>query len=273
MNASYGIVRDLTAPLRELATAARRSYLVAMRLVTLLLFVLSSQAMLAVPDPLRQSRQCLVVTASDWNAKTGVLRAFERKNSRSTWQPRGNEIPVVLGKNGLDWGRGLIDFHIGPGKVESDNKAPAGIFRLGPAFGYASKSAAWWIKLDYVPLTKQTEGVDDPRSQHYNQLVERSKVAKVDWKSSEQMLRADNLYKWGVVVGHNPAAIPGAGSCIFLHVWRNSRSATAGCTAMPEPDLVNLLRWLDPKTRPVLIQMPRAEFSGLRSKFDLPVVP
>jgi L,D-peptidoglycan transpeptidase YkuD (ErfK/YbiS/YcfS/YnhG family) len=119
-------------------------------------------------------------------------------------------------------------------------------------------------------LTKQTEGIDDPRSRYYNRLVDRSRVAKVDWQSSEQMLRADNLYKWGVVVAYNSPARPGAGSCIFLHIWKDSRSATAGCTAMPEQDLVNLLRWLDPTARPVLVQMPRPEYEAARAKFRLP---
>lgn len=226
--------------------------------------------MLAATDPLRRSRQCLIVTSSNWNAQTGVLRAFERKSSRGAWRPRGNVIPVVLGKKGLAWGRGLVGFNAALHKAEGDNKAPAGIFRLGPAFGYAPRSGARWIKLAYVPLTKETEGVDDPRSRYYNRLVERSKVAKVDWQSSEQMLRTDVLYKWGVVVAHNPAATPGAGSCIFLHIWKNSRSATAGCTAMPEQDLVTLLRWLNPGARPVLVQMPEKEYEARRAKFGLP---
>jgi L,D-peptidoglycan transpeptidase YkuD (ErfK/YbiS/YcfS/YnhG family) len=270
MNASYGIVRELSSPRRELATALPRSYLLAMRLVALALFVLSSPAMLAATDPIRRSRQCLVVTSRDWNARTGVLRAFERKSSGAAWQPKGDAIPVVLGKKGLAWGRGLVGFNSALVKVEGDNKAPAGIFRLGPAFGYAPKSGARWIKLAYVPLTKRTEGVDDPRSRYYNRLVERSKVAKVDWQSSEQMLRPDVLYKWGIFVAHNPARIPAAGSCIFMHIWKDSHSATAGCTAMPEPNLVALLRWLDPAARPVLIQMPQTELAALRSKLDLP---
>lgn len=228
--------------------------------------------MLAGTDPLRTSRQCLVVVAENWNAKTGVLRAFERTSGRSGWQPHGGAIPIVLGKKGMAWGRGLFDFKTSSGKVEGDNKAPAGIFRLGPAFGYAPKSAARWIKLPYVQLTKNTEGVDDPRSRYYNKLVDRAKVAKVDWQSSEQMLRADILYKWGVVVAHNSAATPGAGSCIFLHIWKNSGFPTAGCTAMPERDLVNLLRWLDPAAKPVLVQMPWLEYEASRVKFRLPSV-
>ena len=243
-----------------------------MRLVTLLVFVLSSPVMSAATDPLQRTRQCLIVVSRDWNAKTGILWALERNGSRSAWQMHGPAIPVVLGKKGLAWGRGLLDFNAAIRKAEGDNKAPAGIFRLGPAFGYAPKSAARWIKLPYLRLTPQTEGIDDPRSRYYNQVVDRSKVAKVDWHSSEQMLRADNLYKWGIVVAHNPAAIPNAGSCIFLHVWKNSRSATVGCTAMPEQNLVDLLQWLDPGKRPVLIQMPQAEFTAFRSRYHLPPV-
>src|ERR1041384_7447773 len=250
MNASYCIARELTAPSRELEIALGRFYLVAMRLVTLVLFVLSSSSIMAATDPLRTSRQCLVVVSDNWNAKTGTLRAFERASSRSDWKIRGRAIPVVLGKKGMAWGVGLLRFNAANLKVEGDNKVPAGIFRLGPAFGYASRSGARWIKLPYIPLTKNSEGIDDPRSRYYNKLVDRSKVAKIDWRSSEQMLRSDILYKWGVIVAHNPSATPGAGSCIFLHIWKNSSTATAGCTAMPEQDLVELLRWLDSAKRP-----------------------
>jgi D-alanyl-D-alanine dipeptidase len=227
----------------------------------------------AGPDPLRNSTQCLVVIASDWNSTTGVLRTFERASAEAVWKIRGTDIPVGLGKNGLGWGLGLADAKSdGPRKIEGDNKAPAGIFRLGPAFGYAPARRARWIKLRYVPLTAATEGVDDPHSRYYNRLVERSKIARVDWRSSEKMRRMDDLYKWGVVIAHNASATPGAGSCIFMHVWKNSSAATVGCTAMAEQNLVLLLQWLDPKSRPLLIQMPRADYQAFRGDLNLPAV-
>ena len=226
----------------------------------------------AATDPLPGSRQCLVVISPDWGSTTGELRAFERSRT-DDWKAVGVAAPVVLGKKGLAWGLGLVPApKTGPHKIEGDNKATAGIFRLGPAFGYATADRASWIKLPYVPLTKNTEGVDDSRSRYYNQLVDRSKVAEVDWRSSEKMLRSDILYKWGVFVAHNPAAKPGAGSCIFLHVWRNPTAATAGCTAMPEQNLVKLLRWLDPAAHPVLIQMPRRNYESLRTTHQLPTL-
>ena len=225
-------------------------------------------------DPLAGSRQCLVVTSANWSAPTGALRAFERAPD-GPWKAVGDSVPVVLGKKGLGWGLGFLNVPIttGPRKKEGDNKAPAGVFRLGPAFGYASANRARWIKLLYVALTKNTEGVDDPRSRYYNQLVDRSKIAQVDWRTSEKMLRADDLYKWGVFVAHNSSAKPGAGSCIFLHIWRNASAATAGCTAMPEGNLVKLLHWLDPAAHPILVQMPRQEYGTIQARLHLPITP
>ena len=226
-------------------------------------------------NPLRRSRQCIVVVAANWNSTTGVLRAFERPDARADWKMRGAEIPVVLGKKGLGWGRGVINPGPGsaPRKIEGDNKVAAGVFRLGPVFGYAPATSARWVKLRYLPLTKTIEGIDDPRSRYYNQLVDRSKVARVDWRTSEKMLRGDHLYKWGIVVQHNPAAMPGAGSCIFLHIWKNSATATTGCTAMAEKDLLNLIHWLDPTARPILVQMPASDYAVLQSSYDLPAIP
>jgi D-alanyl-D-alanine dipeptidase len=228
----------------------------------------------AAANPLRRSRQCIVVVAPNWNSTTGVLRAFERVDASGPWKARGPEIPVVLGKKGLGWGRGVVNANAGanPRKIEGDNKVPAGIFRLGPVFGYAPAESARWVKLSYVPLTKNIEGVDDPRSRYYNRLVDRTKVPRVDWSSSEKMRRDDHLYKWGVVVDHNPTAIPGAGSLIFFHIWKNSSSPTAGCTAMPEEHLVKLIRWLDPAARPILAQMPRDNYAAFQAKLGLPRV-
>jgi len=221
---------------------------------------------------LDRSRQCVVVLTDNWASTTGIMQAFERDKAAANWKEQGPGIAVVTGKNGLGQGRGLVrlDFAGAPAKQEGDDRAPAGIFRLSSAFGYAPAGSAAWIKLPYLALSKRIEGIDDPNSRFYNKLVDRSKVAKSDWRSSEQMRRDDLLYKWGVVVDHNPAAVPGAGSCIFLHVWKNSATLTTGCTAMPESDLVNLIRWLDPARHPILVQMPKAAYRSVRAKYGLP---
>jgi L,D-peptidoglycan transpeptidase YkuD (ErfK/YbiS/YcfS/YnhG family) len=240
-------------------------------LLTLLVCIAPIATSRAATRELDRSRQCVVVLTNDWASITGVLDAFERRETSASWKKQGSEFVVVVGKNGLGQGRGLIrlDFKGAPQKEEGDDRAPAGIFRLSSAFGYAPARSAAWVKLPHLALSRQTEGIDDRHSHYYNKLVDRSKVGQIDWHSSERMRRDDILYKWGVMVDHNPAAIPGAGSCIFLHIWKNSSAPTAGCTAMPESDLVRLLRWLDPARHPILVQMPRAVYQSIRSKYGL----
>ena len=126
--------------------------------------------------------------------------------------------------------------------------------------------------MPYLGLTKNTLAVDDPASPYYNQLVDQSKIKDRDWRSAEKMILADDRYKWGVVVQHNFPPKPGFGSCIFLHVWKTPTTLTTGCTAMSEQDLLDIIRWLDPAQRPLLVQMPRPVYQKLRVKYDLPTL-
>lgn len=227
-------------------------------------------------DAIHSSTQMLVVTTSDWSAVQGTLQRYERPTAGGKWRRVGNPISVVVGKNGLGWGVGIVPANVfqghGPAdpiKKEGDGKAPAGIFRLSSAFGYAPEEQRGW-KMPYISLTPSVECVDDPASKFYNRIVDRTSVSP-DWHSSEQMRRTDELYRWGVVVDHNadpPKA--GSGSCIFLHIWRGPGQGTVGCTAMPQEQLESLLGWLDPARKPLLVQMPQSEYQRLKHKLGFP---
>ena len=129
---------------------------------------------------------------------------------------------------------------------------------------------ASWLRMPYTTLTPTVECVDDVGSRRYNLIVDRSAVPEPDWKSSERM-RSVEGYRWGVFVEHNSnPAVAGRGSCIFLHVWAGPEKGTAGCTAMTQPNLEELLRWLDSKKRPLLVQLPEAESARLRAAWRLP---
>src|ERR1035438_2392356 len=171
------------------------------------------------PDLLRASTQILVVTTQDWNGVEGTLQAYERPQARKKWKAAGSPIQVVVGKNGLGWGAGVVPDAArredsDPIKKEGDGKSPAGIFRLSTAFGYAAQEPPGW-KMPYLSLTPSVECVDDAQSKFYNRVLDRATVAP-DWSSSEQMLRDDGEYRWGVVVDHNAEPItPGGGSWSF----------------------------------------------------------
>jgi D-alanyl-D-alanine dipeptidase len=187
----------------------------------------------------------------------GVLQRFERADNGGRWQAVGGRVPVELGRSGLAWGVGLqppMD-PAAPQKVEGDGRSPAGVFTLGPAFGRKPRAQLTWLRMNYRQLSPTTEAVDDPKSRYYGQMVDRKEIPLPDWKSSEQMWRPA-AYELGVVVGHNPEHRPGAGSCIFLHLWIEGSSGTSGCTALHRSDLEELLRWLDTGKHPVIIQLP-----------------
>lgn len=225
------------------------------------------------PAALVTARQMITVITDDWNSVTARLNRYSRPKSGETWVGVGEEIPVVVGKNGLAWGRGLHSNppDSGPIKHEGDGKAPAGIFRLSSAFGYAPAEAAAFIRLPYTQSTSTIECVDDVDSTRYNQLVDRAQSRTVDWKSSEQMLRTDELYRWGVVVDHNAnTPLAGSGSCIFLHIWSGPTTGTAGCTAMESSQIEELLRWLDPAESPILVQLTKPSYLKLSESWGLP---
>jgi hypothetical protein len=231
--------------------------------------------LLGQANPLASSTQVIVVTTPGWNAVAGVLQRYERASTHQKWHAVGAPVTVVVGKNGLGWGSGVwsaderLRAASGPVKKEGDGKAPAGIFVLSKAFGYASQEKPGW-KMPYVPLTPSVECVDDASSKFYNRVLDRG-TATPDWHSSEQMLRSDELYRWGIVVDHNSnPPQPGVGSCIFMHIWRGPGQGTVGCTAMPQEQLESVLVWLDPARKPLLVQLPEPEYKKLRKQLKLP---
>src|SRR3990167_7250313 len=53
------------------------------------------------------SHQLILVLTDSASTTKGYLYRFERPNNKSQWEPIGKTIPVVIGRNGLAWGRGL----------------------------------------------------------------------------------------------------------------------------------------------------------------------
>ena len=243
----------------------------------------SAQPAAAESGVFAHSTQMIVVTTSGWNTVDGRLQRFERNTPHDKWQPVGKPISIVVGKNGMGWGLGLLATNTAairsasePVKKEGDGKSPAGVFALGTAFGYAPQPLPG-LKLPYLSLTPSTECVDDAHSKHYNRIVDRSTVSP-DWNSSEHMRDAGQAYKWGVVIDHNSTVqdghlpVPSGGSCVFMHIWGGSGQGTAGCTAMPQSELEGVLLWLDPARKPLLVQLPEADYARLGLGWGLPSI-
>ena len=226
----------------------------------------------AQKNSLSHSLQVVVVTTKDWNDVQGKARIFERENPKAKWKSVGVSFPIVVGKNGLAWSEDMANLLLekpAAYKREGDGKSPAGIFNLTSAFG--SNKQPDYVKLPFTELLKSTECVDDTKSASYNQIVDRFQIGNFDWDSSEKMLTVGAQYDLGVFVAHNSNPVKtGNGSCIFLHIWKNEKSGTAGCTAMKREHIETLLRWLDKQKNPVLIQMPEASYQTYQKSWKLP---
>ena len=223
-----------------------------------------------ISTPLDGARQMVLVVTPTWNATSGTLRRFARSSDADAWRPVGQAVPVVVGRTGVAWDDSqMAPRPDEPTKREGDGRSPAGVFPLDTAFGFDIRQIVSWVRLPYVQLRTTTECVDDPRSVHYNTIVDRASVPRVDWTSSERM-REIEQYAFGVHVGYNAPPRPARGSCIFLHIWSGPDSVTAGCTAMTEQALRELMGWIDPARRPMLVQLPAVALDRVRERWGLP---
>lgn len=140
----------------------------------------------------------------------------------------------ILGKNGV-----ALD------KKEGDYCTPKGLFSLGFAFGTENIDT----KIDFRLINDNCYWVDDSKSAYYNQWVE---SCEIDWDSAEHLIDYPQSYHYGIVINYNTDPIVQyAGSAIFLHCM--SGAYTAGCVAIPEEDIIYILKWLNNENQPIII--------------------
>ncbi len=160
------------------------------------------------------------------------LAGVERNNNK--WQVQLNAVRASIGRNGL------ID---AAHKAEGDGCTPTGIYALGQLFSYEANIAT---RIPFIQTNSEDKWVDDVNSPQYNQYVHGATTAK----SFENLLLKSVHYKYCMVIEYNTHPIvKGKGSAIFFHVADEKYSATAGCVAIAEKDMLQYLKWLDPKKK------------------------
>lgn len=187
----------------------------------------------------KSNRQLILVTANSFNTTKADIHTFE-KDAKGQWKQ-------VLATTGYIGKHGFTK-----DKKEGDGKTPVGKFSLGTAFGHGKNPGT---KMKYRQITADDIWVDDPKSSFYN-TWQSKRETKSKWNSAENMNH--RLYKYGFVINHNTKRIPYKGSAIFFHT---GSSYTLGCSATSEKNVVSILKWLDPKKNPVIIQTPMSELS------------
>jgi len=66
--------------------------------------------------------------------------------------------------------------------------------------------------------------------------------------------------------------IPEKGSCFFIHIHRRPGSPTAGCTAFTREQVKEVVNWLNPNKKPIIVQLPLEAFVALKSRWGLPTM-
>ena len=214
-----------------------------MRLFNLLFIFLLSGCCTVVPQSFKdlniEHQQVILVKPSKHNIHSALLSFWQQENGQ--WHKKYS-YSAVIGKNGV----------AAPGmKKEGDGRTPSGTYDLGTAFGYAPSIVSG---LKYQRVGADDFWVDDPASTQYNQWVKGSPAAK----SFEKLKRDDNLYRLAIVIEYNTnPIIPGAGSAIFMHIWRGYDHFTSGCVALAERNLSRIARYLDKSQKPVIMILER----------------
>ena len=234
-----------------------------------MLFLASLALASPIPDA---TTQLVLVRVPDVDASTATVQRYER--DAAGWNAVGEGVSARIGRNGVAWGRGLHE--VPDNKVEGDGRAPMGVFYLDSAYGFneAAPEGSTW---PYRQVTAHDMWVEDPAAPLYNRHVVAPDAPGsrplTAWEQRHQMEQASSAHALKVAVRHNmlPDIEPGAGSAIFLHVWRrDGGSPTAGCTAMPRADLTELVQWLSPDAHPVLVLLTEAELQARRTTWSLP---
>jgi L,D-peptidoglycan transpeptidase YkuD (ErfK/YbiS/YcfS/YnhG family) len=165
------------------------------------------------PAPLTVAKRLVLVVAPTMSSSTASLQRFERAAPDAPWHPVGGPASALIGHKGVAW-------------------APAGFFTIGRSFGFAASRQPGYLRINTGMVC-----VDDPASPAYNTITAR---AKIGWKvHGENMWRVPE-YRRGLLVDYPTDRRDRAGSCIFIHLRLPGKTGTAGCVALPEPQLRTL---------------------------------
>ena len=174
-----------------------------------------------------------------------TLRTYRRADARSPWRP-------VFAAWRAETGSG----HLLPADArrEGDHATPIGVFGIGDTM-YGNNPNPGGLHYAYHRLRCGDWWDEDPYSERYNQFVHvpcAMTPGFADW--SEPLWRATVAYPYFAVIRFNMDPVRGGadglGSGIFLHNWMGG--ATEGCVALPERELLRVLRWLRPSSHPVI---------------------
>lgn len=165
-----------------------------------------------------------VVSTGGSNAKMDIYQ-----RTTSGWQPLRTGIPTHVGSAGM------------AAQAKSGYPAtPMGVYSLDSAFGTAPNPGGG---LPYTQVGPNHWWSGDDHSPTFNTMQVCQK-AQCRFSTAESENLQIPQYKHAVVMGVNKAKVPGGGAAFFFHT--TDGGPTAGCVAIDDATLVQIIRWLRP---------------------------
>lgn len=213
------------------------------RRLSLLLVAIAMSAGLFITAPhsaeaaTPKHRKIVTVAVKSASSTFGVVKKWRWSSSKNKYVRVGKPIRAYVGVDGVGQASEYV------------SRTPAGVFSLTESFGWKSDPGT---RLPYRTVGYSSWWVSDVSSPHYNTYRECSPGAWCGFSQARsEQLGAISLYSHAVVIDYNrDPIVPGAGSAFFLHV--SEGKPTQGCISISEVKLVALLKWLDPKKKPVI---------------------
>ncbi len=148
---------------------------------------------------------------------------------------KGKEYKCALGKKGVT-----------RDKKEGDLATPVGCFLIREVFYRKDRLGEQTFSFKTNVISENDAWCDDVDNKRYNKHI----ILADSEVSNEKLWREDDVYDVVAVLGHNDnPPVPGKGSAIFMHVACEGYIKTAGCIALSQKDLLEVLKSADPKTK------------------------
>jgi L,D-peptidoglycan transpeptidase YkuD (ErfK/YbiS/YcfS/YnhG family) len=185
----------------------------------------------AQPD----TAQIVIVKSKTAKATSALVYLYEKDADGQVYRVF-SDLPARIGRKGV-------------GKVrQNDEKTPSGVYKIDFLFGHAKLSFNKNMK--YKHVTARDYWVGDTRYRAYNKWVRLKAGQKRPAWNDYERLRI-STYKRAANIAYNTDPIKkGKGGAIFMHKWKNAKTATSGCIALSEKNLNKLLTSLDKKRNP-----------------------
>ena len=184
-----------------------------------------------------QATQVITVVASSTTAATAALQPWQRRGNG--WVRMGPEVTAHVAEDGLT-----------AAPHEFEPATPLGSYSLTQAFG---KLADPGTKLPYFQATSADWWISQPGPLYNTHQFCTVGCAFTQADPNARLTAQIRAYNYAVVIDYNRfPVVQDAGSAYFLHVTTAGKP-TKGCISMPQPALISILQWLDPKDHPRIL--------------------